>query len=302
MELYEYTKKRPDNGRQAVIHDYWADSLTDWLNTIDRYADQYAKDRSQVWHHGAVEQNYRFTRTDSLDQAREIARDGWTEGVRKMEANLAALSANVSLPDVTPAYSYDVGGMFPDVAAYCAGEIEHMVTPEPVDSQTQTVVHLVLPGSAPAKMDAGDLETYGAALLSVLDALQRSGRSVSVEWAFVADPNETGLADQYDLKRPDWTMVRTPVIEEGKALDLASVSFAFHPSMLRRLAFAVCGGRPELEELGPVLGTATKEIPEPCREPGKLYPPGPWKVQDAGKLRSVKDCAEHLHQWIEHNV
>ena len=303
MELRQLKKRNPENGRNLTILDYSADSLTDWIATVDDYAQRYAQDPENVWHHSAIRTGRPdFYGTETLYEARDLMKHGWREGVERMSKNLNALSANVSMPDLTPSYSYDVGGMFPDVAAFCAGEVEHMVTEEPVDSETKSVVHLVIPGSYPALMRVAQLERYGTALLSVLDALQRSGRSVSLEWIKCSEPDEKGKAKQHGLKQPRYVTVRTPIIEEGRALDIASVSFAFHPSMLRRLAFAVCGGRPELEILGDAMGVSTRNVPESCREPGKVYPPGPWQAMSDRKVNDTDTCAQYLHNAIAHQI
>ena len=303
MELRQLEKTNPATGKTATILSYSADSLTDFMGAVDDYADRANRDPDSVWFHRANALGRReFYGTESMDEARDLARHGWSDGVDRMSKNLAALSASVSMPDLTPSYSYDVGGMFPDVAAFCAGEVEHMVTEEPVDSETRSVVRLVIPGSYPFGMRTRQLEHYGTALLSVLDALQRSGRSVSLEWLKASDPDEPGKAQKYDLKAPDWVVVKTPIVQEGRALDIASVSFAFHPSMLRRLGFAVAGGRPELELLGGNMGNSSKNVPEACREPGRIYPPGPWQALSDGKLGGPATCAQYLHDAIEHQV
>jgi hypothetical protein len=100
--------------------------------------------------------------------------------------------------------------------------------------------------------------------------------------------------------RPLYTTV--PLTTPGAPVDVSRLAFAFHPSMLRRCWFAVCEVEPDLSALGTVYGLARDRRKENEREPGTIYPRGPWAMSDRDELRNVAGAVRALSADINSQI
>lgn len=228
-----------------------------------------------------------FTGTRSLDHALDLARNGWPEGAAKIMAGIDGLAAGNATPAMFPAYSWDVAGEQPDVAAFCAGVPEHMGTPEPVESRVESVIRISIPASYPARVKANAVQTYGIALLSHIYAIQQTGRSV----ALTADGSNTACSGNRQE-----IISSIPILEPGAPVDLDRLAFAFHPSMLRRITFAVREIVPDLSVMRGVHGYPFPIRPERHRVPGTIYIPGPGQMRGDG--RNLENAVRQIGEWL----
>jgi len=72
--------------------------------------------------------------------------------------------------------------------------------------------------------------------------------------------------------------------------------------MLRRIWFAAVEINPELRVLGGSYGGARDARDEKHREPGTIYPPGPWALGRANKLGSISQAVEALTDAINREL
>lgn len=180
-----------------------------------------------------------FTGTKDMAAALGLARLGWREGARRM---IAAAAGTAVQSDCRPADVYDVAGYMPDVAAYCAGQVDHMIDrdPDSADRAARPVVRLYVNGCYSAGTETEQINNAGLALLGAVDALESSGRSVEVNWMYWTG-SYTGSYVRHLIT------VRFKAAEEHWDLDRAAFVLA-HPSMLRRLGFALVESIPEMEK------------------------------------------------------
>jgi hypothetical protein len=174
--------------------------------------------------------NREWYQSRSLSEALDIAEKGWPEGTRKLMES-AGMQSAIALPDMVPVKHYDVSGEYPDVGAYCAGEIENMVSLENGMSDIKPVIKIAFAGCISAFVNPDHITNYGIAALSLIDAVQRSGRSVSLHWIWMQHLRIDGGTPM---------SVNVNISEPSTPLDIDRLAFALgHPSMARRLCFAV---------------------------------------------------------------
>ena len=264
---------------------YNADSLEQFLGAIKTRA---AIPKNDCWNCSSIRGTEKFTGTRDLAHDLDLATNGWAEGAAQILKGQADINAAGGLPDLTPAFEWDIGGEFPDVGAYCAGVPEHMASPAPFNNSVASVVRLAIPGSVPAGMEANDLITYGVALMSVIDSIQESGRSVALFWDMTVNMADNGL--------PLHTVV--PLTTAGAPVDVSRIAFAFHPSMLRRCWFATVELLGELEVMGNMYGFATGRRARELWDHGTIYPEGAWGLKETGGLDSVAGAVRALTKDI----
>lgn len=224
----------------------------------------------------------KFTGVASLEDAIDLARDGWQEGADRLLSGLDTHAPEQ--PDIAPAWEYDVGGEFPDIGAYCAGVPEHMVSPAMPDMDAPAKApRLAVLGTCPSTIPTPLVENYAVALASHIQAIQAEGRSV-----------ELSLVVSARMEDGDLTVTRIPIINPSAPVELGRLAFAFHPAALRRLWFASMEQIPDVKALGSSYGT-------PVTPPADDYTaivPGPWAAHDAGR-ESVREIADWLGGHLE---
>lgn len=180
------------------------------------------------WAGGSVRKGSKFHGTNTLKDAVKLAYTGWTAGANKLQ-ELSADDIDLDGYELQrdTVRDYDVAGHYPDVAAFCAGEPECMIVEDTPSETMQPVIKLVISGAVSGSVSTDSIEKQGAAVLSVVRALQTRGFSVDLTWAIA----------NYEA---DFRMATTvKICDASEPLDTESLAFALvHPSMLRRLAFA----------------------------------------------------------------
>lgn len=264
-----------------------AENLEDWCGVVADRANE--GEKVERWINTSHQRGGKeWSGTDSLEEAQKLLLGGWHAGLDKIEKAKAIDTTDHanSLPTLSPSYSYDVAGEFADVASFCAGEPEHMGSP--VDGEhlhVSPVVEVYLNMSTPACIEAHEMENYGAALMSVLDAIQTGGRSTTIYWCF------GGCTDNRT------TVTTVPLSTAGAPLDRARLAFAFNPAMVRRCYFAVMEMFDDLKYLGGGRGPVIDEIPSELLPDGAITLAGPFEVYQ--KLRSSIPSAKRAREVLE---
>jgi hypothetical protein len=159
-----------------------------------------------------------------------LARQGWPEGLARVDAIRAEVSQHVMRELCRPGWAFDVAGAVPDVGRYLAGEPENMLAPaeEPAPAR---VVRLVVNVAASCNVDAKVLFARGAAACALVDAFEATGCRVEVVAVVAVAGHSNGkdcTADSVTLKLAD------------QPADRDRLAFALcHPGFMRRLWFAV---------------------------------------------------------------
>lgn len=192
----------------------------------------------------SIESDYNFTGTRNMAEAVNLARAGWPEGRAKMLAALS-LAAAATAPRQAMKTRYDVAGEAPDVGRYLAGDPACMVNRARATDRRKPVIRVLASVGAPSMCETSHMINRGAAILAQVDAWEESGWSVELELI-----QESHFLRSRDDSRPR-SMPNAPMADyivnyhvmlkrAGEQLELDRVAFALiHPSMLRRLCFAI---------------------------------------------------------------
>jgi hypothetical protein len=250
---------------------------------------QAAKDRVRAagcWNDSAVQTDefYRkFTGVGSLPEAIDLASMGWPEGRAQMLASIEHDSTG-DVPSLFPAREYDLAGEFPDVAAYCAGTPEHMVSLGETTQAGHPVFRVAVNGMYDCRTAKDSVIRFGVALLSHVSAYQRAGYSVAVDWIGCNTGSEGGVFTWVEL------------LPAGGTLDLDRLAFMLaHPGMLRRLWFAFVEMQPELRHLGPGFGPVT----DPKALEGLDYPGIMLPLLERTPTETIESAAQAIGECIE---
>lgn len=185
--------------------------------------------------------------TRSMEETVDLARNGWREGRERMERGMRAVAEKRR--DVRPAAHYDVAGAFPSIPRAVAGDPLSMVNHKPNLRAAMPVVRILFERWIYAYLDPQAIMNYGIALLSYVDALETAGYSVECYLIFSAEGGG------------EYHQTIVPYKLAGEALDLDRAAFALaHPSVTRRLEFALYEHHPEMQQHWNYYGMLTKTM------------------------------------------
>lgn len=126
--------------------------------------------------------DYSFTRTRSLEEALALAKNGWPEGIRRIEEMSARLSEEIIKTLHVPEVTYDVTGDMLDVGRFVRGEPEDFMSLTPAEiEQEPRILHLVANICTSSSVSPETLTRKGAAVVALVDALERHGKRVIID-------------------------------------------------------------------------------------------------------------------------
>jgi len=173
-----------------------------------------------------------WTGTATYEEAADLALNGWHEGVKRLTDLRDELMAEIGALVPEPMPIHDVEGYDVDVAAYLSGEPESMINMmdfEQGNRQIRVLVNL----SAHAGRTRESLMMRGLLAAGVVDSLEAMGHRVTLDVVSIHKSREN-IAMLAHVKRA------------SDVLDLERMAFAVgHPSMLRRINFAMMEARPK---------------------------------------------------------
>jgi hypothetical protein len=187
----------------------------------------YVRNTPRVWR-GNTSTGYKGGRDWTLghdwDECLRLAHDGWQEGMMQLEDSLAL----VAQPRNEMHYEHhDVAGEYVDPVRFAVGDPSCMVTRRKLKGH-KPVVRLVVNGSASASATAKEMMNYGAALVSLVNKIESSGRRVELDVTYVCELNRMLFIYGWNVKHA------------SDHLDLSAVAFSLaHPGAFRRLGFAM---------------------------------------------------------------
>lgn len=155
--------------------------------------------------------------------ALKLARDGWEQGMTKLQFESATIQQAASLKTKVMSFA----GEYPDVARFCAGEPAHMVQHKRI---SKPVVNLIVNVCCSGSIAASSFAAYGAAVATLIDQLENEGHRVELDVVGVNGHKGKGMRSICGWK----------VKRAGDALDLNAVAFSIaHPAAFRRIMFAM---------------------------------------------------------------
>lgn len=167
----------------------------------------------------------RFTGTESLEAAIELARFGWKEGREQFVSGLALATERADYA-MMPAKGYRMVGSHVDVPRYLTGIPTHMIGKGESQNSVTPIIKLVITGGAAASIKHNQIMNRGIAIASAVDKLETEGFECEIELAFCNECND----------HKNYTSI--PLKKAGEPLNLDVLAFnVAHPSSLRRLNF-----------------------------------------------------------------
>lgn len=197
-------------------------SLSAMANYIDRLPDHKRRDgweRSSDWSGSA-----------SMEDALQIARDGWSEGIEQAEEILQILNVEHASQRKR---SYGVAGGQVNVGKMLAGNPMHMI--KRPKQPGRKIVTLFVETSMSASIRADNIKTRAVIIAALAEILEREGYSCEI---VATDISRFGERCFYQLA--------TTLKAAGERLNLFDTIFGLgHPAFLRRFSFATLSSSDE---------------------------------------------------------
>lgn len=190
--------------------------------------------------------------TNNMKEALDLARNGWSTGVDKAKEALAILEADQAK---TRQRLYSVAGGRVNVGKMLAGNPLHMSrrARQPGKKVVTLFVELVMSNSVPVD----DAINRAASVASMCDLLELSGYSCEI----------------VGVNSSRMYQVTIELKAAGEALNLNDLVFALgHPSMLRRLCFAIAAVNPAMSRHWGSMGETSVAFDDTTPvDPGSFY-------------------------------
>lgn len=223
--------------------------FSDWLDLLSRA--EYVQTNHR---HGelnglgcaSINEGADFTGTDTMQEAIDLARRGWPEGVARIKRLRNELNIRRLMPQaMAPLPWYDVDGDEPHIERYLSNMPENMMTHgQHQVRQAGKIVRIVINRAALSGVSTDKTFNRGLGLWLAIEALSILGYATEVTICFCS------LAS-YNSRAVDY--VQMPFLHPGDSFNLDSLAFwLMHASVFRRFVFAVRETeKPDLrEELG----------------------------------------------------
>lgn len=174
-----------------------------------------------------------FNGNCTLDDAVRMARFGWAEGRENLSHAIAvARPERITAASVTR----DVAGDYPLIPAAVAGDPMNMMTRRRSHVAATPVVRIDYNGTVHGGIDAKCIVNRGAALLSIVDAMESRGYSCELRIIFKVRGDDQRLRVAITYK------------QAGEPLDIDRAAFALiHPATLRRFFLGCIEQFPKFE-------------------------------------------------------
>jgi len=228
-------------------------SFADMLDFVDATPEAIRKDRQNGRNEGWSTGDASWSGSSTMQHAMALARDGWRAGVVK-----AKEAAEIIEGDHAQARQrvHGLAGGRVNVGRMLSGSPVHMVH-RPRRDGVKVITLLVDVWMASA-IAADDAIIRAACVAAMCDVLENSGYSCEI--VAVGSAYQNGRRFQ----------MATNIKQAGDALNLEDVTFALgHPSMLRRLCFALAANEPVLRRFWEGMGDQEAAFVD-C-DPGAFY-------------------------------
>jgi hypothetical protein len=230
MYASEHEWPAPVTGRRTILGKY-EDMRVKWeFDNLSDFADQ-ANVRASWSNWGFAsrsEGNAGWYHTASMDEAQRFVRGGWDKGLEQVHKAVTAIELVSNTPEPRPHPEMDVGGYYPVVPLYVAGDPHHMVAQTSEQKVCRAQVDILVNTAVTCNVSTKQVSNFGAALLANVDRLENAGVRVGITFGLTYRNGGKGLDIMVRMKRPE------------QSLPLPVMAFALlNASMHRRLGFSV---------------------------------------------------------------
>lgn len=211
MELKSFEKKNKEGNKY-----YFFSRFSDLIKLVEDNR------TSGNWNDASETGDYDFTKTKTMDEAIELAKFGWKEGINK-------LNSNITINNVKMEYKneFNVVGSHVSVPRYLNGHPENMIRKVQIPKR-DNVVNLIRFASAVGGVEASSMLEGGVKFVQLIQNLESQGYRCNVDIIFaskryVDDTNQ---------------VARVRIKSANERLNVAKMAFPMcHPSTFRRFIF-----------------------------------------------------------------
>ncbi len=216
-----------------------------WQSPEQFYKHVKSLDKSSAWQQSGWTPGKDWYGTETLEEAIDLAENGWKEGIERVERLRARTIAQN--PMRAQPIRYGIAGSTPCVPRAVAGNIFNMRAPDIARSKRRPVITIVSNMSANCGIGEHVISNRAAVVAAMVDQIESAGFSCEV----IATATTRGWRHGYKAA------TSIVVKRSDQYADVGRMSFALgHSSMFRRFVFNDWGTEPSAREgLGHGLGS-----------------------------------------------
>lgn len=197
-------------------------NITELVHFIET-EEVYPNFKNKIGGQDSISGSRAFTETENFEEAKDLLLHGWEHGTKEIKGRVEAKETGVNMKQKTV---YDVAGYQCSVPRYLQGIPTNMINKKSV-AQKNKVITINKSCSYMAKVSAETIRTESVKVLQLVNRLEKQGYRVNLNVMFGSIKRNTVV-----------TKVR--IKTSSQKLNIKQTAFPLvHPSMLRRIIFAV---------------------------------------------------------------
>ncbi len=228
--------------------------------------------------HKSDDYNYSFRGTYSMEEARELLLHGWDDGAKQLKDKLD-VKVNVNNTGYRNKTIYDVAGFQCSVPRYLQGVPTNMINNKRV-VQKQKVVNITKDLGYSCTTSKETMMHESIKFLQAVEKLEQQGVRCNVFVSFVSrNPSaNNGYID-----------IRIKLKESSQRMNLKQFAFPLaHPSMFRRIVFALIERIEDCKDFGMGYGICTEWEYVKYLYKGEYYVPRNVKEEEITDIEQYK--------------
>lgn len=213
MELKNF-EKTAKNGKKF----FFFNRFSDMIKLVEDNRNNFS------WSDPSESHDEAFTGTSSMDEAINIAKYGWKEGIKK-------LNSEIKISNIKMEYKneYSVVGSHVSVPRYLNGHPQNMIKKVQIPKR-DNVINLIRFASVTSGTSARQMLDGGVKFVQLVQKLESQGYRCNVDIVF---------ASKHYIDNTD-QLIRVRIKSSNERLNIASMAFPMcHPSTFRRFVFKI---------------------------------------------------------------
>lgn len=208
-----------------------------------------AANKKEAWCKAGWDEGADFTGTNNMEEALDLAANGWREGADRIEGFRDKILA--MKPTHPKTIKYSLAGAYPDVVRAISGNPINMRVPDLAKSRRRPVITLLSDMSTNGSVNKDAITNRASVVAAIIDQIEAAGYACEV----IATAPTKGCSWG---ESKDYTAITSVLVKKtNQPVDLIRLSYGLgHASMFRRLIFADWGIHPANEKgIGRGLGS-----------------------------------------------
>lgn len=227
--------RRKQNGKSTTI-------IFDSINEVVNYIKKTERTSFYQKYHCSDDSDYIFRGTKSFKDAEDLLLHGWDEGAKKLNKSIKTvkMAEGYRMKSV-----YDVAGFQCSVSRYLQGVPTNMINSKRI-IQKNKVVNITKDFGYAGSVGADTMLQEGKKALDMVNKIESMGTRCNLYVSFVS---RTGYG---------FVDVRIKIKDSSQRLNVKQTAFPLaHPSMFRRITFALIERLEECKDFGQGYGKCT---------------------------------------------